>query len=139
MGMPERSPDLELVFDGGALGNPGAGYGSFQLKDREGYCEISRLDFGDNVTNNQAEYRTLIAGLEAALRHAGKLGSQPRTLHMQVRTDSKLVVEQVLGRWTVRHPNLQPLSTRARELLARFGSTDIAWHPRVESVRILGH
>lgn len=139
MGKSDGLPDFELVFDGGALGNPGAGYGSFQLKDREGYSEISRLDFGDNVTNNQAEYRTLIAGLEAALCRAGELGRQPRTLHVRVRTDSKLVVEQVLGRWKVRHPNLQPLNVRARTLLAQFGSTDIAWHPRVESVRILGH
>jgi probable phosphoglycerate mutase len=139
VGIPEGSADLELVFDGGALGNPGAGYGSFQLRDRQGFCEISRLDFGDNVTNNQAEYRTLIAGLEAALKHAGNVGWHPRTLRVRVRTDSKLVVEQVLGRWKVRHPNLQPLSTRARDLLSRFGSTDIAWHPRVESVRILGH
>lgn len=139
MGLPERTPDLELVFDGGSLGNPGAGYGSFEMKDREGFCEISRLDFGDNVTNNQAEYRSLIAGLEAAVSHAGKLGWPPQGLHLRVRTDSQLVVQQVLGRWKVRHPNLQPLSTRARALVARFGSTDIAWHPRVESVRILGH
>lgn len=127
------------MFDGGSLGNPGAGYGSFQLRDREGFCEISRLDFGGNVTNNQAEYQTLIGGLEAALAHAGKLGWQPTRLQLRVRTDSKLVVEQVLGHWKVRHPNLQPLNTRAKALLARFGSTDIAWHPRLESVRILGH
>ena len=137
--MSEGTADLELVFDGGALGNPGAGYGSFRLTDRDGFCEISRLDFGENVTNNQAEYRTLIAGLEAALRHAANLGWQATALQLRIRTDSQLVVEQVLGRWKVRHPDLQPLNARAREMFARFGSTDIAWHPRIESVRILGH
>ncbi len=54
--------DLMLVFDGGSLGNPGKGYGSFHLADRDGYETIERLEFGNNVTNNQAEYRTMIAG-----------------------------------------------------------------------------
>jgi ribonuclease HI len=132
-------PDLVLVFDGGSFGNPGVGYGSFRLENQMGFFEIVRLDFGDKVTNNQAEYRTLIGGLEAALGHAERLDWPPKRLRVRVRSDSRLVVEQVLGRWKVRHPDLRPLNVRSRELLSRFGSYDIAWQPREETVRILGH
>jgi probable phosphoglycerate mutase len=134
-----RVADLSLVFDGGSKGNPGLGYGSFRLTVHDGASEIARLEFGDRITNNQAEYRTFIAGLEQALDRARALGRQPGDLAIQVRTDSKLVVEQVCGRWKVRHAELQPLRERARVLLDQFGRADLAWHPRTESVKILGH
>lgn len=133
------TPDLELIFDGGSRGNPGWGYGSFRLSDRDGHSEIKSLEYGDDVTNNQAEYRTFIAGLEAALEHARKNSQQPDRLTIAVRTDSKLVVEQVLGRWKVRHAELQPLAQRARQLVAQFGGADIAWQPRAKTVKVLGH
>jgi ribonuclease HI len=139
LGDVNLEPDLDLVFDGGSLGNPGIGYGSFRLKDRTGYSEIVRLDFGDNVTNNQAEYRTLIAGLEAALGLADRLSQSAQVARLRIRSDSRLVVEQVLGHCKVRHPDLRPLNARARDLLSRFGSYDIAWQPRQVTVRILGH
>jgi len=128
-----------LVFDGGSLGNPGKGYGSFHLAGSDGFEILERLEFGDNVTNNQAEYRTFIAGIEAAISHAESNGTTARSQSISVRTDSKLVVEQVNGRWKVKHPDLQPLCKQARELLARFGSSDLSWHPRAESVKLLGH
>ncbi len=131
--------DLKLVFDGGSLGNPGKGYGSFHLSGRDGYEVLERLEFGDNVTNNQAEYRTCIAGIEAAISRAESTGTNPMEQSISIRTDSKLVVEQVNGRWKVKHPELQPLCRRARELVARFGKTELAWHPRAESVKVLGH
>ena len=131
--------DLEIVFDGGSKGNPGLGYGSFLLRDRDGFSEITRLEYGDRVTNNQAEYRTFIAAMETALAHADARGWEPGALSLTVRTDSQLVVEQVCGRWKVRHPELQPLSNQARELLGRFGRPDIRWQPRAQTVRVLGH
>ncbi len=131
--------DLKLVFDGGSLGNPGKGYGSFLLTGDNGFELLQRLDFGDKVTNNQAEYRTFIAGIEAALSHAESTQSSPMSQSIVVKTDSKLVVEQVNGRWKVKHPDLQPLCRRARDLLARFGTSDLSWHPRAESVKLLGH
>ncbi len=131
--------DLTLVFDGGSLGNPGKGYGSFHLSGSDGYEILERLEFGDHVTNNQAEYRTFIAGIEAALSRAESTQSNTMSQSISVKTDSKLVVEQVNGRWKVKHPDLQPLCRRARELLARFGKTDLTWHPRAESVKLLGH
>jgi ribonuclease HI len=131
--------DLQLVFDGGSLGNPGKGYGSFHLGDRNGFETIERLEFGNNVTNNQAEYCTFIAGIEAALNHAQQNGQSPMSTSICVKTDSKLVVEQVNGRWKVKHPELQPLCLRARQLLAEFGRMQLSWQPRSQTVKLLGH
>ena len=134
-----RACDLTLVFDGGSLGNPGKGYGSFHLADRAGFETIERLEFGNNVTNNQAEYRIMIAGVEAALRHCSRTGLNPMSQSICVQTDSKLVVEQVNGRWKVKHPDLQPLCLRARQLLSQFGWKRLTWQPRAETVKLLGH
>ena len=131
--------DLTLIFDGGSLGNPGDGYGSFHLSDRFGYATIERLQYGKNVTNNQAEYRTLIEGLKAALTHAQAENLQPAACSISVGTDSKLVVEQVNGRRKVRHANMQPLCLQAKQLLAQFGRSELTWHPRAVSVKVLGH
>lgn len=131
--------DLSLLVDGGSLGNPGRGYGSFRLADREGHEAVVRLEFGDQVTNNQAEYRTLIAALEAALAHALEHGWSPERLSLSIVTDSQLMAEQMSGRWRVRQPHLKPLYQRARALLQRFGRVEISWRPRREIVAVLGH
>lgn len=132
-------PDITLVTDGGSLGNPGKGYGSFQIKDQEGFSEIIRLEFPGIVTNNQAEYQTLNAALEAAQRHAGERGWELNRICVRVRTDSQLLVNQVLGRWKVKNEGLRPLNAAATNHLRRFGSTDIGWWPRSKTVAILGH
>ena len=137
--MTGGKPVFFLVCDGGSLGNPGQGYGSFRLSDSTHHQEIVRLDFGDGITSNQAEYRTLIAGIEGAVRQAATHGVRPECASLVIRTDSKLLVEQVAGRWKVRHPDLQPLHARARALLRQFGDWEISWQPRAETVRVLGH
>jgi probable phosphoglycerate mutase len=135
----DSTPDLILLVDGGSEGNPGRGYGSFRLTDCEGHARTVQLEFGDAVTNNQAEYRTLIAGLEAALALTLERGWSPERLSLYVFSDSKLVVEQLAGRWRVRQPQLRRLYDRARTLLRRFGRVEIAWRPREEVVALLGH
>ncbi|CAA9549361.1 MAG: hypothetical protein AVDCRST_MAG49-1636 [uncultured Thermomicrobiales bacterium] len=127
---------FEIVFDGGALGNPGKGYGSYRIAGPDGVVAHDRLDYGDGITNNQAEYRTLIAALERLAQHVGP--DAPATT-VAVRGDSNLVVNQVLGRWKVKHPDLQPLHRRAVGLLRAFGRSDVQWHRRDASVRVLGH
>ena len=128
--------DYLITFDGGALGNPGKGYGSYHIAGRDGVVAHRGLEFGEGVTNNQAEYRTLIGALED-LRE--RLGSGAREAAVAVRGDSQLVVQQIGGRWKVKHAELQPLHRRAVELLGAFGRTDVAWHGRGNSVRVLGH
>ncbi|WP_243653560.1 bifunctional RNase H/acid phosphatase [Pseudonocardia endophytica] len=114
--------------DGGSRGNPGpAGYGAVVL-DASGETVLAEVFDGiGTATNNVAEYRGLIAGLEAA----GELDAT----EVDVRMDSKLVVEQMSGRWKVKHPSLQPLAEQARELVAEFDDVGFAWIPRAENSR----
>ena len=77
------------------------------------------------TTNNVAEYKALIAGLQAAQQFA------PRTV--RVRADSKLVIEQLAGRWKVKQPHLKPLHAHARALLDTFEQVDLAHVPREEN------
>jgi ribonuclease HI len=128
--------DYTILFDGGALGNPGLGYGSYEIVSPEGGIADRGIEFGPNMTNNQAEFRALIAALEDLLERTGpKAGS----LTLAVRGDSQLVIRGLSGEWKVKHPGLQPLHRQASDLLRRFGSVDLAWHPRRESVRAFGH
>jgi ribonuclease HI len=130
--------DYTIIFDGGARGNPGEGYGSYELRTRAGR-QIERLTFGNHVTNNEAEYRTLIAALHAVLAQMIASHADPKAATLAVRGDSQLVICQVTGKWKVRTPHIRPLHAEATALLARFKHADIQWHPRAMSVRTLGH
>lgn len=109
--------------DGGSRGNPGpAGYGAAVYDADHAVVLAERKEAIGRATNNVAEYRGLIAGLEAAT----ELGAAQVAVSM----DSKLVVEQMSGRWKVKHPDLIPLQRRAAELAARFEQISYAWIPR---------
>jgi ribonuclease H / adenosylcobalamin/alpha-ribazole phosphatase len=111
--------------DGGSRGNPGpAAYGAV-LKDAETGAVIA--EDGETIgraTNNVAEYSGLIAGLKLAERFAPEAD-------IEVRMDSKLVVEQMSGRWKIKHPDMKPLATEANRL-APFGTT-YTWVPREQN------
>ncbi len=128
--------DLVLLFDGGSLGNPGPGYGSFVLSFRDGREVYHRLDFGPSMTNNEAEYSTLIAGLEEGHR---LLGQDVGGAFLEVRGDSRLVARQVRGQWKAREPRMQALRQRALALLRPFRAWRFVEIPREEAVRRLGH
>ncbi|MCG7606002.1 bifunctional RNase H/acid phosphatase [Mycolicibacterium sp. (ex Dasyatis americana)] len=109
--------------DGGSRGNPGpAGYGAVVLDAGHDAVLAERKEAIGRATNNVAEYRGLIAGLEAA----AELGATEVAVSM----DSKLVVEQMSGRWKVKHPDLIPLQRRAAELAAGFHRVSYSWIPR---------
>jgi ribonuclease HI len=128
--------DYTVVFDGGSLGNPGKGYGSYEIAGPDGTVAMRQVQFGNDMTNNQAEFRALIAALEDLLE---RVGPRADTLSIAVRGDSQLVIRGLAGEWRVKHPGLQPLYQRAADLLRRFRNVDLAWHPRRESVRTFGH
>jgi ribonuclease HI len=128
--------DYTVVFDGGSLGNPGLGYGSYDIVRPGGSVAREQMEFGPDLTNNQAEFRALIAGLEDLLR---RLGPAAHATSLAVRGDSQLVIRGLTGEWRVKHPGLQPLHRQASDLLRQFASVDLAWHPRRESVRAFGH
>ena len=121
--MAVRSVVIEA--DGGSRGNPGpAAYGAV-LKDAQTGEVIAEDATRIGVaSNNVAEYRGLIAGLELAREHTP--GAE-----IEVRMDSKLVVEQMSGRWKVKHPDMKPLAAQARRL-APIGTT-FTWVPRAEN------
>ncbi|WP_405140282.1 bifunctional RNase H/acid phosphatase [Nocardia sp. NBC_01388] len=115
-----------IEADGGSRGNPGpAGYGAVVWDADRQRVLAERKEFLGVATNNVAEYRGLIAGLEAA----AELGAR----EVSVRMDSKLVVEQLSGRWKVKHPAMIPLADRARRLVAGFDRVSFAWIPRAEN------
>lgn len=128
---------FNIVFDGGSLGNPGLGYGSYEItSDGEPYHFVDRMEHGKDLTNNQAEYMTLIA----ALRWLSKdLGEARKQASVTIYGDSKLVVSQINGVWKVKNANMVPLVKEAKELFKEFGSCTIEWHPRAKSVERLGH
>ena len=128
--------DYTIVFDGGSLGNPGKGYGSYEITGPAGSVTARKVQFGNDMTNNQAEFRAVIAGLEDLLE---RVGPGAGALSVAVRGDSQLVIRGLTGEWRVKHPGLQPLHRQAADLLRRFNRVDVAWHPRRESVRAFGH
>jgi broad specificity phosphatase PhoE/ribonuclease HI len=115
--------EVVVEADGGSRGNPGpAGYGAVVLSaDRATVLTEAKQAIG-RTTNNVAEYRGLIAGLDAAVG----LGATEVAVFM----DSKLVVEQMSGRWKVKHPDLIELHAEARKVAARFDRIRYTWIPR---------
>jgi broad specificity phosphatase PhoE/ribonuclease HI len=120
---------LVIEADGGSRGNPGpAGYGALVTDGQTGEVLAELLDGLGVTTNNVAEYSGLIAGL----RTAGQLAPGA---DVQVRMDSKLVVEQMSGRWQIKDPNLRTLAESAREAAGRLGRITYTWIPRAQNAR----
>ncbi|HET7350801.1 MAG TPA: bifunctional RNase H/acid phosphatase [Marmoricola sp.] len=121
--MSHRSVVIEA--DGASRGNPGpASYGAV-LRDAETAEVIAeRGETIGTATNNVAEYRGLIAGLELAAEHAPGAA-------VEVRMDSKLVVEQMSGNWKVKHASMKPLAIEAKRLAP--ADTVFTWVPRSEN------
>ncbi|MEU7605693.1 bifunctional RNase H/acid phosphatase [Streptomyces sp. NPDC041003] len=119
----QRSAGFVVEADGGSRGNPGpAGYGAVVLDPATGETLAERAEYIGVATNNVAEYKGLIAGLKAAR----ELASDAQVL---VRMDSKLVVEQMSGRWKIKHPDMKPLAAEAAKILPRAQVT-YEWIPR---------
>ncbi len=136
----KRKPGYVLVFDGGSRGNPGPGYGSYAVTRTDtGQSRLERLDFHRRMTNNEAEYETLIVALEDLLSKLSHDGQRPGEFSVEIRGDSRLVIDQVTGRWKARDPRMARYRDRVRNLLERFGKVRLVQQPRARSVAILGH
>ena len=117
---------VSMYCDGGSRGNPGvAGSGSV-VYDASGETlgEIAYV-VGKKSTNNVAEYYGLVRGLEAC-REVG-------ATVVDVFMDSKLVVEQMTGRWKIKHPDMQKLAREARDLASSFEKVTYTWVPRAKN------
>lgn len=117
------SRELIVEADGGSRGNPGpAGYGAVVLDPVTGETLAEAAEYIGVATNNVAEYKGLVAGLKAA-----RALFPDSTVH--VRMDSKLVVEQMSGRWKIKHPDMKPLAAEAGRVFPA-GRVRYEWIPR---------
>lgn len=136
----DSSCDYLLIFDGGSKGNPGKGYGSYALyRTDTGRGRVERLEFPGLMTNNEAEYQTLITALETLLGKIREHGRDPQAFSIEVRGDSQLVILQVLGKWRAKDERMAVYRDRVRALLARFGRYELKHQLRDKSVDVLGH
>ncbi|GAA3467734.1 bifunctional RNase H/acid phosphatase [Nonomuraea roseola] len=111
--------------DGGSRGNPGpAGYGAVVMDARDRQVLAEAAEAIGVATNNVAEYKGLIAGLASVLDLAGEGAA------VEVRMDSKLVIEQMAGRWKIKNEGLRPLAIEAQALVRRLRVTGWTWIPR---------
>lgn len=117
---------LIVEADGGSRGNPGIAAGGAVVIDGESQEVLATVGvFVGVATNNVAEYNGLVAGLSAAY------GIDPGAL-VHVRMDSKLVVEQMSGRWKIKHPDMAMLAAKAREIIGNKAVT-YEWVPRLQN------
>jgi len=119
---------LIVEADGGSRGNPGeSGSGAIVVDQASGEVLAEISLYGGVASNNVAEYKGMIAGVRRAIEIDGDA-------ELLVRLDSKLVVEQMSGRWKIKHPAMAELAAEARDVLigtpVRF-----QWMPRLENSR----
>jgi ribonuclease HI len=117
--------NLIIETDGAARGNPGLAGAGVIIKDEDGNRVRQIAEFLGSMTNNQAEYRALIIGLQAAAEY------QPESV--TVRMDSELVVRQMNGVYKVRHPGMLPLYLQASELADSLPNVSIVHVPREQN------
>jgi probable phosphoglycerate mutase len=120
--------ELIIEADGGSRGNPGqSGSGAVVLDAATGELLAEIGLYGGVASNNVAEYKAMIAGVRKALEI-----DPDANLH--IRMDSKLVVEQMSGRWKIKHPDMAELAAEARQLLTGT-PVSFEWIPRLDNSR----
>lgn len=122
---------LRVEADGGSRGNPGvAGWGALVRDAASGDLLVELAAPLGTASNNVAEYRGMLAGLAAARTVAADA-------RIVVAMDSKLVVEQMAGRWKIKHPDMRELALQGRDLVAEItaagGSVEFTWVPRADN------
>jgi ribonuclease HI len=117
--------DLIVEADGGSRGNPGIAGAGALVRDQHGdLLAVKAVPLG-RASNNVAEYAGLIAGLEL-VRDIDPQAS------VEVRMDSKLVVEQMSGRWKIKHEDMKRLAHQASQILSPMQVT-YTWIPRADN------
>jgi ribonuclease HI len=115
-----------VYADGGSRGNPGpAAYGTVVVRADTGEVVAERAGHLGIATNNVAEYNGLIAGLRY-------IADNHPSAHIEVRLDSKLVVEQMSGRWKIKHPDMRELALAAMRI-HDVSKISYVWIPREQN------
>ncbi|MHB1348400.1 MAG: ribonuclease HI family protein [Desulfobulbaceae bacterium] len=123
----EFNENCFLYTDGASRGNPGEAGAGAVLLDGDRRQLATRAIYLGRCTNNVAEYRALLAGLEMALEN----GCEKLTILL----DSELIVRQISGLYKVKNAHLQPLYLQAKGLLQRFKEWRIRHVPRAENAK----
>jgi ribonuclease HI len=118
---------LIVHVDGGARGNPGPAAAACVIASSDGEVVGERTQLLGTATNNVAEYRALLLGLEAAR----ELGAD----EVDVVGDSELIAKQVRGLYKVKHEAMKPLHRAAMAALAQFDGWSIRTVPRAQNAR----
>jgi probable phosphoglycerate mutase len=122
-------PRIIIEADGGSRGNPGVAAGGAVVFDDDAGVVIAQIGvYVGHATNNVAEYNGMVAGLKYAMEHTDV------SVPIHVRMDSKLVVEQMSGRWKIKHPDMAVLAAEARALIGGRHVT-FEWVPRLDNAR----
>ena len=130
-----------ITCDGGSRGNQNEdrfGYGSYMIAAPENVGKIKSLEFGVGVTNNEAEYKALIAGLTELSDAFTAVAADLKTIKIIIRTDSQLVVGHLAKGWKVKD-SLIPLVVQASALISQFSSVEFLQIPGEEMKKIIGH
>ena len=122
---PAAPETLFLRIDGASRGNPGAAGFGVAVEDSEGANIASLYGFLGTASNNVAEYQALIHALDYAIANGAR--------HVEIFSDSQLVVRQVQGQYRVKHPAMVPLHREARSLIGRLERTRLHHVPRAEN------
>ncbi len=121
------STACRLFTDGASRGNPGQAGAGAVLFDAAGQELAARSLYLGECTNNVAEYRALLLGLQTALEQG--------CVRLEIRLDSELIVRQLQGRYQVKNEGLKPLFQEVKSLLARLESWAVAHVPREQNKR----
>jgi ribonuclease HI len=120
--------EVTIYCDGGSRGNPGPAAIGAVVVDSSTDPPTPLASVSEPIgvtTNNVAEYRALIAGLDAAEPY--------RARAVRVRADSLLMIKQLRGEYRVKHENLKPLYRDARARLASYDVIDLQHVPRAQN------
>jgi len=131
-----------VTCDGGSLSNGSVnshGYGSYMINAPGNVGEIKRLQFGEGVTSNEAEYMALIGALEDISSAFLAVAADLKTIQLTIRTDSQLVIGQLSRGHKINAPNLRPLVIQASSLCQQFFLVQFEQITGVEMKKILGH
>lgn len=133
--------DYVVTVDGGGGERNQAGpcYCSVRVDYPGNYSKISRYDLPGCKTNNEAEYASVIAGLDNIKEYLVRAGIRIELQTVLIRSDSQLVIHQCRGQWRVKAENLKPFHARVMELVREFREVKFEWVTGTEMKRILGH
>lgn len=122
-------PRIVVEADGGSRGNPGIAAGGAIVFDDEAGVVIAQIGvYVGHATNNVAEYNGMLAGVRYAIEHTSD------DVELVVKMDSKLVVEQMSGRWKIKHPDMAVLAAEARAVIGSR-RVNFQWVPRRDNAR----